>query len=315
MQENLIKSVWIDDMTEDPTPWIIDGLVCPWLTLLSGQPKHGKTTFACHIVNSLLNNTPLLKKEVSPGTHIVAWMGYDGGWKEELRERLEISTSRSILFYDPIRSLDDSTWWRLGLEMKEKGITLFVLDHLYGMAGSLGLNDANNFAVLANLLRPIYEELGIAVLVLAQAGKGEGSRGRAAHSVALEGEARCLLRLHEKRANGARRLDISSNSRGDESLRITLTPLEVETKELPINEKRKVIDRTSPDNVRRLLLEANSEDLENWSTVGRALHRLGISANPEAGRTMAKRFRIQGLLKAEQGQIIAGDSLVVQEVA
>ena len=315
MQENIIKSVWIDDITDDPTPWIIDGLVCPWLTLLSGQPKHGKTTFACHIVNSLLNNTPLLKKEVSPRAHIVAWMGYDGGWREELRERLEISTNRNILFYNPIRGLDDSIWWELGLDMRNKGVTLFVLDHLYGMAGNLSLNDANNFALLANLLRPIYEELGIAVLVLAQAGKGEGSRGRAAHSVALEGEARCLLRLHEKRANGARRLDISSNSRGDESLRITLTPLEVESKELPIDEKGKVTERTSPDTVRRLLLEAAPEELGSWSSVGRALHRLGISANPKAGRTMAKRFGIQGLLKSENGQIVAGDSLMMQEVA
>ncbi len=315
MHENSIKSAWIDDITDDPTPWIINGLVCPWLTLLSGQPKHGKTTFAGHIVNSLLNGTPLLDKEVSPGTHIVAWMGYDGGWKEELRERLQISPNRKIVFYDPIRSFDESLWWQLGLNMKEKGVTFFVLDHLYGMAGSLGLNDANNFALLANLLRPIYEEFGIAVLVLAQAGKGQFSNGRAAHSVALEGEARCLLRLHQKGANGARRLDISSNSRGDESLRIVVTPYEVGSKELPISEKRKVTERTSPNTVRRLLLEAIPEELENWSTVGRALHRLGISTNPKAGRTMAKRFEIQGLLKADKGQIVAGDSLIMQEVA
>jgi hypothetical protein len=120
MQENLIKSVWIDEKTDEPTPWIIDGLVCPWLTLLSGQPKHGKTTLAGHIVNSLLNGTTLFNKEASQGAHKVAWMGYDGGWKEELRERLETSANRNIILYDPIRSLDDSLWWQLALDMKAK---------------------------------------------------------------------------------------------------------------------------------------------------------------------------------------------------
>ena len=315
MQENLIKSVWIDEKTDEPTPWIIDGLVCPWLTLLSGQPKHGKTTLAGHVVNSLLNGTPLFNKEVKQGAHKVAWMGYDGGWKEELRERLETSANRNIILYDPIRSLDDSMWWQLALDMQEKGITLFVLDHLYGMAGNLGLNDANNFALLANLLRPIYEDFGIAVLVLAQAGKGEFSRGRAAHSVALEGEARCLLRLYQKGANGARRLDISSNSRGDESLRIVLTPFEVGSKEIQIKEQDKATERNSPDLVRKLLRECNPEEMNNWSSVGRELHRLGFSTNAKAGRSMAKRFGIQGLLKSQGKKIVAGDSLVIREVA
>jgi hypothetical protein len=38
---------------------------------------------------------------------------------------------------------------------------------LYGLAGALGLNDAEHVAIIANLLRPFYEDFGIAVLLLA----------------------------------------------------------------------------------------------------------------------------------------------------
>jgi hypothetical protein len=150
-------------------------------------------------------------------------MGYDGGWKNEIVTRLKTRAKNRIATYAPIRKLDENSWREFANTLKNDGVTLFILDHLYGMAGTLGLNDANNFAVLANLLRPIYEEFKIPVLVLAQAGKGEYSNGRAAHSVALEGEARCLLRLYEKRPHGYRKLDITSNANGEERLAIRLS--------------------------------------------------------------------------------------------
>jgi hypothetical protein len=303
--------VMIDDIEQETEPWLIEGMVCPWLTILSGQPKHGKTILAGHIALSLINNQPLLGKSIRPGNHKIAWMGYDGGWRGELQSRLKSKANNQIITVSPIRSLDENLWLTLGLELKYKGATLFVLDHLYGMAGTLGLNDANNCAILENLLRPIYELFKIPVLVLAQAGKNEFAKGRLAHSVALEGEARCLLRLYEKRVGGHRKLDISSNANGEEKLSLRLTPEVIEIKESKDKPTREVVGRKSIEIAKKLLSSQPSKDsLTSWSDAGRALANLGFSANAGAGRSMAMRFREQGFLKEEGGKIVKGDSLL-----
>lgn len=309
--ENKFHKVMIDDIEQVSEPWLIEGLVCPWLTLLSGQPKHGKTILAGHLATALINNEPVLGKQVRQGKHLIGWMGYDGGWRDEIVARLKPRARNRIATYPPIRNIDENLWREFAQSLKRDGVTLFILDHLYGMAGTLGLNDANNFAILANLLRPIYEEFKIPVLVLAQAGKGEFSKGRAAHSVALEGEARCLLRIHEKRAYGYRKLDISSNSNGEESLAIRLTPEVIEIREVKEKTPREVVGRTSIEIVKDLLSNQTvSDELVNWSGAGRALFKLGYSSNAGAGRSMAIRFREQGLLKEEGGRIVKGDSLL-----
>jgi len=301
----------IDDIKQETEPWLIEGMVCPWLTLLSGQPKHGKTILAGHIATALINNEPLLGKQVKSGEHFIGWMGYDGGWRDELVARLKPRARNRIATYPPIRKLDEDSWRECAVTLNNDGVTLFILDHLYGMAGTLGLNDANNFAILANLLRPIYEEFKIPVLVLAQAGKGEYSNGRAAHSVALEGEARCLLRLYEKRSHGHRKLDISSNANGEERLAIRLSPEVIELKETKERETREVVGRTSVDIAKSLLsTQSVRDDLKSWAGAGRALHKLGYSTSPNAGRSMAYRLRDQELLKLEAGRIIKGDSLL-----
>ena len=309
--ENKFHRVMIDDIELESEPWLIEGMVCPWLTLLSGQPKHGKTILAGHIATALINNQPLMGKKVKPGEHRIAWMGYDGGWKTEIGDRLKSKANNKIATYAPIRTIDENLWREFAFELKQDGTTLFILDHLYGMAGTIGLNDANNFAILANLLRPIYEEYKIPVLVLAQAGKGEFSNGRAAHSVALEGEARCLLRLYEKRSHGYRKLDISSNTNGEERIAIRLTPEQIEIKETKEKAPREVVGRETIEVAKNLLSNQSVKDeLNSWAGAGRALAKLGLSRNPSAGRSMAIRLREQGFLKEEAGKIVKGDSLL-----
>ena len=309
--ENKFHRVMIDDIELESEPWLIEGMVCPWLTLLSGQPKHGKTILAGHIATALINNEPLMGKKVKPGDHRIAWMGYDGGWKTEIGDRLKSKANNKIATYAPIRTIDENLWREFAFELKQDGTTLFILDHLYGMAGTIGLNDANNFAILANLLRPIYEEYKIPVLVLAQAGKGEFSNGRAAHSVALEGEARCLLRLYEKRSHGYRKLDISSNTNGEERIAIRLTPEQIEIKETKEKAPREVVGRETIEVAKNLLSNQSVKDeLNSCSGAGRALAKHGLSRNPSAGRSMAIRLREQGFLKEEAGKIVKGDSLL-----
>ena len=71
----MIKPTWIDDFDEADTPWLIEGIVCPSLTIISAQPKHGKTLLAGHIAISLITGQPLAGKTVTEDKHLIAWMG------------------------------------------------------------------------------------------------------------------------------------------------------------------------------------------------------------------------------------------------
>lgn len=309
----MIKLTRIDEFLDEQQDWLIEGVLCPWLTVLSGQPKHGKSLLAGHIAISLIQETPLLGRRISGSHHKVAWVGYDGGWKQEVRDRwLEKSWNR-IIFCESLRSLDSNLWSQLAIRLKQEGVTLLIIDHLYGLAGALGLNDAEHVAIIANLLRPFYEEFGIAVLLLTQAGKGQFSNGRAANSVAIEGEARALIRISDKKKNGARKIDLISNTSGEDSLAVKLTPEAIEIKEGKDVTKQEKSQRESPDVVREFLSKANPQEMTSWSAVGREIHRLGLSANNSAGRSMSTRWREQGLIKMDSGVVVAGDSLLPPE--
>jgi hypothetical protein len=306
----MIKLTRIDEYVDEQQDWPIEGVLCPWLTVLSGQPKHGKSLLAGHIAISLIQETPLLGRRISGSHHKIAWLGYDGGWKQEVRERwLEKSWNR-IIFCESLRSLDSNLWRQLAVHIKQEGVTLLIIDHLYGLAGALGLNDAEHVAIIANLLRPFYEEFGIAVLLLTQAGKGQFSNGRAANSVAIEGEARALIRISDKKKNGARKIDLISNTSGEDSFAVKLTPEVIELKEGKEVTNQEKAQRESPDAVRNFLSKANPLEMTTWSGVGREIHRLGLSANNSAGRSMSTRWREQGLIKMELGVVVAGDSLL-----
>jgi hypothetical protein len=306
----MIKLTRIDEFVDEQQDWLIEGVLCPWLTVLSGQPKHGKSLLAGHIAISLIQETPLLGRRISGTHHKVAWLGYDGGWKQEVRERwLEKSWNR-IIFCESLRSLDSNLWSQLAIRLKQEGVTLLIIDHLYGLAGALGLNDAEHVAIIANLLRPFYEEFGIAVLLLTQAGKGQFSNGRAANSVAIEGEARALIRISDKKKNGARKIDLISNTSGEDSFAVKLTPEVIELKQGKEVTNQEKTQRESPDAVRNFLSRANPLEMTTWSGVGREIHRLGLSSNSSAGRSMSSRWREQGLIKKESGVVVAGDSLL-----
>ena len=137
MLEDKFNMVMIDDIEQETEPWLIEGMVCPWLTLLSGQPKHGKTILAGNIAIALINNQPLLGKTVKSGEHRIAWMGYDGGWKDEIVSRLKSKANNKIAAFPPIRTIDENLWREFAARLKREGITLFILDHLYGMAGTI----------------------------------------------------------------------------------------------------------------------------------------------------------------------------------
>ena len=306
----MIEPTWIDDFDEADIPWLIDGFVCSSLTIISAQPKHGKTMLAGHITISLITGQPLAGRAVKGDEHLVAWMGYDPGWKQDVRNYWAPKANNRILLYPTIRNHNPEHWKELLDSLIAKKVTAIIIDHLYGLAGPISLNDAENVATLFALIRPIYES-GIAVILISQAGRSEWGKGRSAHSVSIEAEARSLVRIYDKKNNGVRKVELVSNSRGEEVLNVILTPEKFSIFEAP--EKKKVV-RESPNEVRMALRNAKPEELTSWSAFGRGLFRIGLTQNEKAGRTKSTRWREQSLIKMVDGLIVAGDSLLPEEL-
>jgi len=307
--EESYDDCWINEWKANDTSnmWVIEGLLCPQLTLLSGQPKMGKSTLAGHIAMSLISNQPILGRSVNAAERRVAWMGFDGGWRNETTNRWNDKSLGQIKMLQ-MRGLNPFAWEQLGEQLKDQGIGLLVIDHLYGLAGTINLNDAAEAAQVLMCIRPIYEKYGIPILLIAQSTKSEFSQGKAAHSNRIMGEARSLLQLYGKGKEGRRRLKVEANNFGDTTLSIVINPNECILQDGRIGNGS--VDRTSPDIARKLLTSAGPEELLNATAAGRAMVRLGLAKTDNAGRTAINRLRTQQLLELTPQGIIRGEKLI-----
>jgi RecA-family ATPase len=308
---NQIKSYSIDEIPDENEEWLVDGLICPSLTLLSGQPKQGKSMLTGHCVIALINQTEILGGGVKPGHHIIGWMGYDPDWRQELKTRWQASAQGRIRLYEPLRKASPETWYQLAQKLKDESVTVFVIDHLYGMAGTTELNDAKEVYKLFDLIRPIYTEFGIAVILIAQATKNYFGEGQAGHSISLQGEARVLVQISSRTKTGARKVVIKSNSSSEKTIHVMLSDTECSLQSVVTPVSNTNVQRESPDRVREFLQLANPKELNRgWSGTGRELHRLGWSENAKAGRQMGKRWEKQNLLQKNGTLVSAGSSLI-----
>jgi hypothetical protein len=306
-----IESCWLEEVESDNQEWIIPEFICPTLNLWSGQPKMGKSMLVGHALCALAENVDFLGRPTDGESHLFGWMGFDPGWKSELFERWGGRLSQKLRLYPPLRGLNPEDWESLAQTLHQDGVTVFVIDHLYGMAGSLDLNDANEVYKVFNLIRPIYENYGVAVVLLHQAGKSYFSEGRAANSMAIEAEARNLVRIYDKRKPNLRKIKVSGNQGEELDLSIALDPETCEIKSSTVKKVDKFYQRESPQRVSDFLLKANPKELQGgWKGTGRELHRLKLSVSPGAGRTMARSWGDQGLLaKAEGNTVTSGPKL------
>jgi len=301
----------LDEIDEDTSEWLVDKLVCPWITLVSGQPKYGKSALIGHISMALINGSDFLGRKTKPGNHKIAWMGYDSGWREELKTRWHHQSANRLLTVNPIRTNDIKDWLKLANLLVQNSITLFVIDHLLGLADVESLNDSDRVQASMNLIKPICDDFGIPILLIHQAGKSEWNKGRAANSNSIEANARCLIRITDKQSNDVKKIHVISNFTEDQKFILKLNDLEVCLVDKPTKTTSNPKERISPEVANKLLNSANTQEMNSWSGAGRELARLNFSTSPNAGRTMAKRLEKQNLLKIHNGQVVAGDSLIV----
>ena len=301
-------SYWVEEYPDVQLNWPIEGMLCPYISILSGQPKVGKTSFARLATKSLINGDSFLQRGINLQKPKVCWMGYDSGWVAELKKYTKEVRKELLRLQNPIKSLDPNDWRELGKELVDNGIGYFVADHLYGIAGELDLNSSQEASRVMNCFQILLDEYKIPSLLLAQATKNQRGGGQMAHSNLFKGTARVLLELSGTSRNGYRTLTINGNEVASESLKIILTPDNIELRSDSAKKEDGQI-RNFAENLRKanaLLASATPEDLKTQASAGKLFAALGYSENDDSGRKMAKRFEIKGLLELTPDGYVRG---------
>jgi hypothetical protein len=291
---------------------LIPDFLGPGLTVLSGPPKVGKTTFAAHLVKSVVHQQSILGKIPKVGAYEVLWIGFDADFNNELAEKFP-ELLPNIYIQNGFSYLDREKWDELIKAIIARQINFVVIDNLAALAGDLDLDKQHQMSQALYQIEKITLGLGIPVLLLAHASKM--SRGRAAHSYLLEGKARTLLRLSGESTNGKRTLEIVGNRSPQKSLNIILKPEVCEL--VPTREEKKTQAKTSRDRslaweeARAIVEKIPFAEMKNDSAMGRWLHVNQLAATPEAGRSKVNRWKKMDILKkAPGGRLTWSESLV-----
>ncbi len=305
------NSYWIDEFPIQSQEWLVKDLLSPYINILSGQPKVGKSTLAAAISLAIINGDSVLgKKAQKKGS--VGWIGFDSGWSQELRSRVGASAKNQILMQKPFDLTNKELSREFGQRLVDYGCQLLVVDHLYGFANenNLDINNQRDAAVALGGIQTINSQFEIPILLLAQAPKGYG--GGAAHSNYIRSIARVLLEMTGESKNGRRKLRLVGNELETEDIRLSLSGAELISLEQE-SKKERVRDRNFPimeERATKALSEARPGDLETLSSFGRLLFNLKFCSSPEAGRIMASRYEKLGFLARGSSGITKGPNLV-----
>jgi hypothetical protein len=303
------------EWNEEPHEWLIPDLISNSITLISGEPKTGKTLLAGHLVNSLISQVQILNRDPKPGAFKVAWIGYDALWASELKGRFPAITD-SLYFNPPLKFNNYDGWKFLISELKSNGINLLVIDNLYGYAGELDLDESHFMEQALLPLTSIFNDYKIPVLLLHHANKMGG--GRAAHSILLEAKVRHFIRITGSAKSSNKELTVIGNYSQASSLKVHLSPDECRFRDesrYSQNEKRlrnrsgdmaekaKIFHENAPVSAKQSALQAGC-----WMTAQ------GFSSTNGGGRALINKMLRGGLLTRESGNkspITAGPNLVL----
>jgi hypothetical protein len=306
MENSMIpESAWLDDYTATENRYLIDGLLSPFLTALSGQPKTGKSTLATQMAKAVINQEPILNKQVSVEKTRVCWMGYDAGWANELKTRLSDKEHKSILIQHPVMSLQIEDWEELGQRLVKNEIAYITIDHLYGLGGHLKLNENQEAKKVIRCFEVLINNFNIPVLLIAQATKSQQSGNGMAHSNLLKGAARLLL---EMSGSGQKKtLKTIGNEIPLETIKFNQTPTELNFLEVGSKEPRQERDfKKNLERAKRAMAIAKPTELANPSTLGPVLLRLGESKTPSGAQKMAYRLVEKSILEQTEAGLVPG---------
>jgi hypothetical protein len=292
--------------------WLIPGLLCNSITLLSGEAKMGKTLFAGNLARALINQTEILGKQPRQGEYRIAWMGFDLEWRQEFVNNFEDIRS-NVWFADSTlyKSLDK--WQEIAKSCYIHNVNFLVVDYLCGLAPGVDLNYSHFVDDAFYPLQEFFNLTGIPILLLHHANK-TGS-GRAANSVLIEAKARLICRISGQQNKKAKTIEFIGNQIETHKLSVVIKPEGVEFSEVKSRKKEK----SDSGEVGKLLSLAKTFDKEcplegrkSAVKAGRWLFERGEVNSAGYGRNRINAMLTTGLLKRDgiKGVIIAGPKLL-----
>jgi len=298
---------FIDEYPRQQREWLVEDLISPYINILSGQPKAGKSTLATAIALAIMEKQPVLGKQVNQQGP-VAWMGYDGGWCEELCDRTEGRKRDELIVQPPFDLTKTEYAHELGEKLRQVDCKLLVIDHLYGFAtnNNLDINNQLDASTATRGVQIINSEYQIPVLLVAHASKG--STGAVAHSNLLKGLARVLLEITGASKSGKRTVKVIGNQIETHSLVLYLSKTDLVTL-APSTEQGQKRDRdfeSKKERARTAFTKASPQDLTSASAFGRLFFRLAFSKSESGGIKMVQRYIQLGILIEKDGEIQPG---------
>ena len=300
----------IDEYPNQQREWLIEDLISPYINILSGQPKAGKSTLATAIALAIMEKQSVLGKQVNQQGP-VAWMGYDGGWYEELCDRTKGRKRDQLIVQPPFDLTKTEYAHELGEKLRQVDCKLLVIDHLYGFAtgNNLDINNQLDASTATRGVRIINTEYQIPVLLVAHAPKGRS--GGVAHSNLLKGLARVLLEMTGTSGNGKRTVKVIGNQIETHSLVFYISETDLVTL-APSTEqghKRSRDFESKKERARKAFEHATPRDLTSASAFGRLFFRLGLSKSQPSSIKMVQRCIEIGILISKDGEIQPGPYL------
>lgn len=294
-----------------PRPDLVDGLIHPVFTTITGQPYAGKTWFVLHLVRAVVTGTPFCGREVTGRTHVVAHVPIDPGAADEDSHRastLDIPEDR-LLIVDRCRD----TWRSEELAAAqarhwvERGVTCAIFDNLLGLlpAGA-DVNSAAHVRPTLDALAAVAEQ-GIAVVLVHHSAK-PGPQGHAARGpMGSQNISAVTRRTITLTTSGQHvEVDVKSNSGAAERFHLVLRGAECRLpteEERPSSRGRKARDHDRfAEEAAAVLAQATPEQRQSAAALGRILHDLGYSSSVEGGRKKVDKWlKVGRLVKAADG--------------
>ena len=292
--------------------WLIPGLLCNSITLLSGEAKMGKTLFAGNLARALINQTEILGKQPRQGEFRIAWMGFDLDWQQEFTNNFD-DIRGNVWFANSANFKNLDRWQELAKQCYIHSINLLVVDYLCGLAPGVDLNYSHFVDEAFYPLLEFFNATKIPILLLHHANK-TGS-GRAANSVLIEAKARLIGRISGPQNKKTKTIEFIGNQIETHKLSVVIKPDGVEFAEAKLKKTKK----PEKEEVGVLLAQARVLDQEcpferrkSARAAGKWLFEKGLSGTPGSGRTKINNMLEAELLRRDgtTGLIVAGPKLL-----
>ncbi|MFE3630767.1 AAA family ATPase [Streptomyces goshikiensis] len=225
--------------------FLIGDLLTTRITVLSGEPKAGKTLLGAGMGIALLNGEPtFLGQPVHQKLDHIVYGLTDDGAPEEMKERLQGAVSDDSVTIFPVEDSGDPAYWpSIRDDLLDMKPGLFVLDNIIGaLAPGEDISSPVTAQRIMRSLKPI-SEAGIPTLLVTHTPKGSAEGMTVASSPiggrAIAAGARAVIALRNSGKHGRRVHTAINRATEDLDLKVTVRPAS-ESSEVPVWERVEV---------------------------------------------------------------------------